>query len=258
MGLTYSQEPTDKDVIDLLETFNLPHAYFKEPMSVTNDKMQLMISYLLKKHKNVCYYTHRRLFDIGWYIKIENENVKSLLEVDDFIVKRLIEDCKKRFAIIPLFLQLKDLDNDIFDAHQNMLLIDLKMNTVERFEPYGYTRDIVLSYEQKELDKQLTKFFHEFTFISPLNYCPQMYGFQSIDEVKLKNSQLHDMDPRGFCAFWSIFYADLRLSYPNISREKLVHYASEQFKSLKNVRAFIRNYGVFILKHGDSLSKTRK
>jgi hypothetical protein len=100
------------------------------------------------------------------------------------------------------------------------------------------------------LDKYLSRIFAEefgIQYIAPYTYCPEKYGFQTLESDQ--NNPYHELDPEGFCAFWSIFYADLRLTYPNLSRDKLVKYAAKEFGNMENITAFIRNYGVFILEN---------
>ena len=61
-------------------------------------------------------------------------------------------------------------------------------------------------------------------------------------------------DPGGFCALWSLYYADMRINYKDIPREKIIQYiintVKEQNLSYKNI---IRNYAFGIIKIRDNI-----
>ena len=257
-----------KEVTNLLKLFNYPDSYFSDSVKVTTDKMLIMIHYLLNKHKNACAYPsqNNHLFDIGWFSEIKNgRSFNFNLDIRDDLVHDLLSKdsviCKdKRFILIPLYLHISILDEKITEAHQNILICDKERQTIERFEPYGYATHIVERYSQDILDKELKKYFEEFemTYISPLHYCPERYGFQTMEIRKESPEFSHRMDPGGFCGFWSVFYADLWLTYPNISRKKLVNYAAHEFSRMDNMTRFIRNYGAFILENKGTIFEQKR
>ena len=77
-------------------------------------------------------------------------------------------------------------------------------------------------------------------------------GFQYFDIMETKKKNIGD--PGGFCALWSIWYTDMRLTYPHIDRKKLV---KKMIKSIKeqniSFRNLIRNYSKNVLDLRDSL-----
>ena len=77
-------------------------------------------------------------------------------------------------------------------------------------------------------------------YISPTTYLPKI-SFQIFDSFE--NSCRKIGDPKGFCALWATWYADMRLTYPDIDRKTLVEEIINTIKknniSFKNM---IRNY----------------
>jgi len=221
--------------------------------------------YLIKKNKNVCFpVSIEKRYDISFYQQISiffsdfsNNTIKnnisnySLKFPKNMSIK--IKECKKRFIAIPLYIKW-----DLKGAHANMILIDNKFKTVERFEPYGKlihnigTRPYNI---ELKLDDELKKYFesnYNLKYYDPFEFCP-IIGFQRLEEQELNSNQstaiIKKGDPMGFCAAWSLWYVHLRLSFPNISREKIINRAILKLKRNKNsLRTFIRNYAGFIQK----------
>ncbi len=61
-------------------------------------------------------------------------------------------------------------------------------------------------------------------------------------------------DPGGFCALWSVWYVDQRLTYPHYSRDKLIKMLFSNI-SAKGIsyRNLIRNYSRNIVRERDRL-----
>lgn len=152
-----------------------------------------------------------------------------------------------RFIIIPLGIVM-----DI-GAHANYLIYDKKIKEIERFEPHGGT--ISFNYKSETLDDLLEKYFtsmdNEIKYIRPDDYISKV-GFQTMESHELNVSKIGD--PGGFCALWSIWYVDQRLTYQNHSREVLVQELFNAIQS-KNVgyRNLIRNYSRNIIKIRDDI-----
>jgi hypothetical protein len=79
-------------------------------------------------------------------------------------------------------------------------------------------------------------------------------GIQKIDVTENYNEYIGD--PNGYCASWSIWYVDMRMNYPNISRNKLILYIAQQInvKHMK-FRSVIRNYSKNITDIRDKIFK---
>jgi len=161
---------------------------------------------------------------------------------------------KKRFTILPLGIELKNA------SHANYLIYDSKFNEIERFEPFGSSAPYKFDYSYGLLDKLLEKKFKSIDtnikYISPKDYMPKI-GFQFYDSLETNRRKIGD--PGGFCALWAIWYAEQRLIYCDISREKLVNKMigaiKKQNMSFKNL---IRNYSKNITNIRDEILKKAK
>jgi ankyrin repeat protein len=170
---------------------------------------------------------------------------KKIFFSDNFYLnfKKCIKNTKKRFIIIPLGIEL------IQGSHANYILYDKNNNELERFEPHGYSIPMGFNYEPTLLDKILEKRFKEIIpnikYIRPKDYLPKI-GFQLLDIYEDNKKKIGD--PDGFCALWAIWYIDMRLSYHNLERSKLVKIMIKSIKSQGlSFRNIIRNYSKNII-----------
>jgi ankyrin repeat protein len=164
----------------------------------------------------------------------------------------LFNTCVKsdsRFVIIPLGIEMKA------GSHANYLIYDKQIKELERFEPHGGTTPIGFNYNSRQLDDILEQYIisidPDIRYIRPDEYIPKI-GFQIMDSQEIQTHRIGD--PGGFCALWSIWYADQRLLYPHYSREKLV---DELFSNIRakgiSYRNLIRNYSRNIIRERDRL-----
>lgn len=154
-----------------------------------------------------------------------------------------------KFIIIPVGIELKN------GSHANYIIYDKELNEVERFEPHGSTTPPGLNYNPVLLDDILEKRFDSLNmgikYIRPKDFLPKI-GFQLMDASETSQNRIGD--PGGFCALWSLWYTDMRLTYPSVKREKLVKYLMKNIK-LNNMsfRNLIRNYSQNIIILRDEL-----
>ena len=156
------------------------------------------------------------------YLKYYEKNDDFNYIPDEFWNK--IEDCmadKKRFIIIRIGIYFSK------GAHANLLIYDTVNKSLERFEPHGAYHDYEKIYQN--IDKKILQLF-KFNlgsssikdYYKPIDYCP-MKIFQALEKYANKQG-----DPGGFCAVWCLWYADLRLANPDLSRDKLVDKAIDE------------------------------
>ncbi|KAJ3273822.1 hypothetical protein HK104_004218, partial [Borealophlyctis nickersoniae] len=139
------------------------------------------------------------------------------------IPENFFQDClnsSERFVFIPLCL----LSPESPGGHANALLLDKRgqttipglRGTIERFEPHGArSYEIFKDYHYDVMDVSLSAYFRnlfDLEYISPANYYPYL-GPQSLE---------HYIDADGYCAVWSLWYIDMRLTYPDVPRETLI------------------------------------
>ena len=147
--------------------------------------------------------------------------------------------------------------------HDNILIFDLEKNTCERFEPYGsqyLTKgikatlyNIFITSVSKLFDKKMKSILklHKFRYIRPIDYCPKE-SFQIYNNLENNSTNTNNRDPVGFCSVWSLWWADLRLSNPDIPYDKLVTLSFDKINKI-GFRKFIRSYSIFLTTHITSL-----
>ena len=118
-------------------------------------------------------------------------------------INQLFTD-KNKIILIPLGIILEQ------GSHSNMIFINKKNNTVIRFEPYGSQYPFKFNYNPELLDRELKKKFLDFdsklTYISPKQYLEKIsfQAFEISEDEKTKKIG----DPGGFCAAWSLWFAE--------------------------------------------------
>lgn len=140
-------------------------------------------------------------------------------------------------------------------SHANYIIIDIELRQVERFEPHGAFPPIGLNYEPVILDGILSQFFTNlglgFKYYKPSDYLPKI-GFQVKEINELKSDYIGD--PNGFCALWCVWWADIRFSNPDISRNKLVKMLTRELINGKySYKKLIRDYSWYITEPRDKL-----
>lgn len=151
---------------------------------------------------------------------------------------KLLKDDNIRFIAIPLGIQISS------GSHANFLLYDKTINELERFEPYGSDPPYQFKYNPELLDEiiksKFVGFIPDLKYIAPKQYLPKI-GFQYMDTNDRKNKKIGD--PGGFCAIWTVWYIDMRVTHSDIPRKSLISKIIKHVKlhnmSFKNL---IRNY----------------
>ena len=223
--------------------------------------------FLLKKHKNVCSpisidksfqcenypslgAVNKSLCNyLGFEIIWDGERIKTNIDFDQKLKNCIVEN--NNFIIIPLGIDLKN------KGHSNYLIYDVKKNELERFEPHGNKVPRGFNYNSKLLDSKLKEFFSKrfdkLKYFSPKDFLPKI-GFQTMDNYEGNKNKIGD--PAGFCALWSIWYVDNRITNSNIDRKKLVNILFENISFKKvSYKNTIRNYSKQIIKIRDDILK---
>lgn len=165
------------------------------------------------------------------------------------IIKESLADDNIEYIIIFLLL----FNAPVCNKHANILLLNKNTNEVERYDPYG--TNFAIPYNYKNLDKELIKYFKDIDetiiYISPEKYLSKI-GLQQLDQIEY----MHLGDPDGFCVAWCIWYVDLRITYININRTKIIKYIinmfNEKHMGYKNA---IRNFSKEITDIRDNIFK---
>lgn len=206
--------------------------------------------YLFKKYNTIC----SPVTEITFNNSIEQINLEilwnnNILKINTDLLKNFT-DCinkNKRFIIIPLGIDIEE------GSHANYLLYDNNTREIERFEPYGAYGAYNYNYNRDILDMNLEKLFNPIgvKYINPAMYLPKI-GFQFFETLEEDISQVGD--PTGFCAVWSIWYIDQRLTYNNIERKLLVKKLIKEISYLDiSYNNLIRNYSKVIIDIRDNI-----
>lgn len=186
-------------------------------------------------------------FEIVWIHKKLYFPTVFVEKINDFLTK-LKTNKKLRFFIAPLGIEF---DNE---SHANYIIYDSISNELERFEPHGSRAPTKLNYDPQLLDStlkhKLSEIIPNIKIIQPTDYLPRI-GYQLLDSSE-KNQYKNIGDPGGFCAIWSIWYTDMRLTYPDIPRKKLIDLSIDYIRSKGySFRTLIRNYSAKIIEIRD-------
>lgn len=209
-----------------LEPTEMPET---EYMLSTIGMVPLIQAWLLNRYKgHVCPFyelIYRTFADprTGDYVDVAapNQNLHDVL--------RNIKACNKRFVVISLHIENEE------SGHQNVLIIDQKLKSVERYEPHHtdeYDRDTW--YSAEGLDDACAQFFHKYldlTYFSPLDYCVRIPGLQTE----------FDYSEKGWCVLFAFLYTETRLKYPDIDRRSLVKLLYTKLRNLQKQNK-LRNY----------------
>lgn len=209
------------------------------------------------KNNKLCSYLNVIGFDTNTKCEFMNFEIiwiyKKLFFSENFIknFKRCMDNKKIRFVIVPLGIEIEE------GGHANYIIFDKNTMELERFEPYGSHAPSNYDYNGNLLDSVLSFKFNEIDsnikYISPAKYLPKI-GFQYFDVYEKRKGRIGD--PSGNCAIWSIWYTDMRLTYPDYDRtilaKKLLSDIKFKGQSFKNL---IRNYAVNITDVRDEIFK---
>lgn len=139
---------------------------------------------------------------------------------------------RKRFIVVGLRLQ----SETIVEAHANSLIYDMETRELERFEPNGGAYNIFCS---EKLDRAIIAWFDKRigAYIPPIDFCP--IGVQALDANE-KNNGVKDIG--GNCAAWALYFMELRLSNPLLSRKDVLIEAIRGIKKRGSFAMFINGY----------------
>lgn len=142
-----------------------------------------------------------------------------------------------RFIVFSVLL----VSDTIRESHANALIYDKESRELERFEPNGAGYK---SYNQAGLDAALVAFFGERigAYIEPAGFCP--IGIQKLENNE-KNAGAKDIG--GNCAVWSLYFMELRLSNPSLSRKDVLAAAIRGIKQRGSFMMFINGYHRHVL-----------
>lgn len=200
------------------------------------------MKYLAEKHDNACV-----VIPDTWY-PMEHKDISLRWIEEDGAISvpkdfwNLLKKCngRKRFKIFPFgFTCTKG------DGHANYMIYDSKTKSLERYEPLGLTFSKCITLVN--LDNEIKKLFDENMgknfikkYYKPLDYLPK----DNVQRLQMRE-EAKEGDPSGFCVAWVAWWADLRLSNPNIDRKGLSKIVIKEIAKMDQTDGFtdfIRDY----------------
>jgi hypothetical protein len=227
----------------------------------------IYLTYILNKHKNDCLIIGKNN-KIEWNYNLMskelllNENEKKYFNDFNECIKK-----NKKFIAIPFIIR------EVFQGHQNIILIDLDKKTAERYEPHGVSLS-KYEKENEDINNKLKELFNRngYKYINPNELCPNVKGIinnyskEMKDKLEKRNvnflgfqsiENIYGKKEAGFCIAWSFFYLDMRLSFPNLSPNEIYKKVLEEFKyDPARFLDFIRGYANFLNSYYKKIIKT--
>jgi hypothetical protein len=173
------------------------------------------------------------------------------------IVAKLSKDKKIRFIMIKISLIVS-----VQFTHANMIMIDLKDNSVRRFEPYGISDVNDEEYLDTLLKDNISNALNKkVKYYRPNDYL-EITKFQSVSNDHM-NDYRKSGDPMGYCLAWCLWYVELKLNNPDLSEIELIETASKKItkyykKSNNPYLSFIRDYSRKLNEEKDKVLKSIK
>jgi len=235
--------------------------------------------YLLKKYKSPCFLTETS--EIFWEILGINLNIREIYSEEESVkinsyLKRLAEKLvicinnDVNIIIIPLNLIFHYPNGK--GGHSNVLIYRKKFNHIEHFEPYGKISELKNRFGYKKLYSSIELFIKLFVeyvnielfkhktpaqiqYIKPVELidsnrvCPYFSGFQMLEEESKIIRNL-EIEPKGYCSAWSMFFTELCLKNPAMTSNQIISSvfatSSDKLVTREYFRYVIRGYSTFI------------
>ena len=190
------------------------------------------------------------LYDVGKNEIIYGNNMKKAIK--DCICKKNDKKCKNvRFIYFSLIISFPG-SKSYHSTHSNIVLIDLKNKTFERFEPQGSSSDRIA--DNKLINQKINSKFQnkvmkdlglkKYSYISPNKISPEL-GIQAVGDSFC-----------GMCVTISMMYLQMRILNPDIPQKKLVKFIMERpkyklkemiLKYAKHVEETLKKHKYYVL-----------
>ena len=190
------------------------------------------LRFLLDSYKNLC----------GTYDILFWRDHKFTYNIDETLYDDHLNYCLKNNEVrFIVFLIDIPLGGDESHTHANIALYDKKTRDIDYFEPQGYA-DL-----SEEISYEFSQFLYNYNIDINHLYKPSQIctGPQTLEYEETTSGIWTDRSG-GFCAMWTLWYIDLRLSNPDINRNELLKCAINNIRSKQPLSEFIRGYTQFI------------
>lgn len=217
----------------------------------------LFYTYLFTKYKNKCVELRNRP---QLYLNKNGDqptDTKPLLQYASEVASCISKGLN--ILIVPVDIFVIDAWLQV-DGHSNILIYRRQYNHFEHFEPHGMSFNNDDS-QTSNINYLLTTFIERvntllymrdgsppITFIRSSEVYPSKKGFQAIEE---ESTLFRTTDePNGYCASWSMFFAEMCLKNPTKTSNELIRYIILYIPKDKSkneyLRRLIRGYSYFV------------
>lgn len=221
-----------------------------------NQNFGLILDYPLTVNKQLEYYYEK--IGIDYSYKVEFSNCEILWSFQkifypsffDYEFNKKMNDKNILYITIPLGIELNN------GSHANILFIDKKNKTIERFEPNGSNYPEGLNYNPVLLDDILENKFIEYNlkYIKPSDFLP-VISFQALENIETEKCKKIG-DPNGFCGVWCTWWVYHRMKNPKIENKLLAESLIQLIKlENKSFKTLIRNFSYYIVEIRDKTLK---
>ena len=213
----------------------------------SKNKFSLILDYPLGINRPLENYYQK--LGIDYPFKLEFSNCEILWSYQkmffpsyfDNELDKAIKDSGIIYISIPLGIELSN------GSHANIIFIDKKNKTIERFEPNGSHQPVKFNYNPGLLDNLLINKFSEYKYkyFKPPDFLPSI-GFQLLENME--NTKCKRLgDPNGFCGVWCIWWVYHRMKNNKIENITLAHKLIKNIKlENKSFKNLIRNFSRYI------------
>ena len=207
------------------------------------EKYKIRLQWLQEKYRyrtDVCAKHHFRLY-------INCSPQKGCRKTTEFMESSHICPLNPRFMLVNFSIKSNLSEKDAL--HANAIIVDHYRREYERFEPRGSLPEPRESIINDVLDKEFRETFslHGYKYIDPASFCPiveRLKGKKTINLPYGPQSFATKDDKGGTCIFWSLYYIEQRMLYPERSREDFIR--DMIGKSPQELEKIIRNFVVKI------------
>ena len=259
----------DEKVANKMNTIFNKHKDIKQFTAVPFLKI-LFYLYLFKKYKSNCLITQNfekmNVPELYLFYDVNQKKTDNTM-MDDARFNKFVNQLVKCISenepviIIPFNLQIQMPER--LAGHANLLIYRNNTRELEHFEPHGQRfgganmsddttkiNEYIQSYLKNMIDLINSllnkKGLPDINLIHAYDVCPRLKGLQALElESKLPDLPI---EPEGYCAAWSMFFAEMCLKNPEIpSRQIYEAMLKETILHDKNyLRKVIRGYTCFI------------
>jgi hypothetical protein len=235
-------------ILNLINHYALEGEKYQEKgIAYTNNQVlhNLLYLYLIEKYGSTCFVRGRHVD--GHYTYIGLSLGMGETKTDIYKQIKIILNCIKRIQSTPNEIIVIPLTiGHSGSGHANMLIYRKSLNVIEHFEPHGaiflgnetlpitdYIRYKVPAILETIVDKMNTinkennnaYYQNNLTYLAPHKVCPaSTMGLQELENKLVVSKEVKEREGGGFCAMWSIFWAEMVLLNPHVPTDKLRNY----------------------------------